>query len=129
MQAGSRTRLFPFVMQTIETNAGDFLAEYLPPDMQQVSKGRRRIYGMREKRQKLNVETVGAAMGGAIRCAHRKVITRINGEGGYFIRCLDCTLDGAPHETVTDAFLHRREDLEDAAALRMAARKKESGTM
>ena len=49
-------------------------------------------------------------------CAHRKLITRINGEGRYFMRCLDCKLDGAPHETVTDAFLHRREDLEDAAA-------------
>jgi hypothetical protein len=83
---------------------------------------------MRGKQPKLDVETVGAAKGGAIHCAHRKVITRINCEGRYFIRCLDCKLDGAPHETVTDAFLHRHEDLEDAAALRMAVRKKESGT-
>ena len=84
---------------------------------------------MREKQLKLDGETARAAGSGAIRCAHRKVITRINGEGRYFIRCLDCKLDGAPHETVTDAFLHRREDLEDAAALRTAAREKESGTM
>jgi len=84
---------------------------------------------MRGKQLKPDGDTVGAAGGGAIRCAHRKVITRINGEGRYFIRCLDCKLDGAPHETVTDAFLHRREDLEDAAALRTAAREKESGTM
>ena len=79
---------------------------------------------MREKQLKLDGETVGAAVGGAIHCAHRKVITRINGEGRYFVRCLDCKLDGAPHETVTDAFLHRREDLEDAAALKTAAREK-----
>ena len=59
-------------------------------------------------------------------CAHRKLITRINGEGRYFMCCLDCKLDGAPHEAVTDAFLHWREDLEDAAALRTAARKVES---
>lgn len=85
---------------------------------------------MRGKQLKqLEGETVRAAGSGAIRCAHRKVITRINGEGRYFVRCLDCKLDGALHETVTDAFLHRREDLEDAAALRTAAREKESGTM
>jgi hypothetical protein len=57
-------------------------------------------------------------------CAHRKLITHINGEGHYFVRCLDCKLDGASHETVTDAFLHRREDLEDAVALRTAARER-----
>jgi len=79
---------------------------------------------MIEKQLKLDGEAVGAARGGGIRCAHRKVITRINGEGRYFVRCLDCKLDGAPHETVTDAFLHRREDLEDAAALKTAAREK-----
>jgi hypothetical protein len=82
---------------------------------------------MRAKQQpKLAGETGG---GEAIRCSHRKVITRINGEGRYFVRCLDCKLDGAPHETVTDAFLHRREDLEDAVALKTVAREKESGTM
>ena len=83
---------------------------------------------MRGKQSKLDGGTVRAAGSGASRCAHRKVITRINGEGRYFIRCLDCKLDGASHETVTDAFLHRREDLEDAA-LGTAVREKESGTM
>ncbi len=79
---------------------------------------------MKGKQLKQDGGTVRAAGSGAIRCAHRKVITRINGEGRYFIRCLDCKLDGAPHETVTDAFLHRREDLEDAAALKTAARER-----
>ncbi len=42
---------------------------------------------MRGKQQlKLDGETVRAAGSGAIRCAHRKVITCINGEGRYFTR-------------------------------------------
>ena len=53
-------------------------------------------------------------------CDHRNLITRINGEGHYFVHCLDCKLDGMPHKTVADAFLHRREDMEDAAALKRA---------
>ena len=38
---------------------------------------------MRGKQSKLDGGTVRAAGSGAIRCAHRKVITRINGEGRY----------------------------------------------
>jgi hypothetical protein len=55
-----------------------------------------------------------------VSCAHLKLITCINGDGHYFVRCLNCKLEGAPHPTVTDALLQRREDLEDAAALKMA---------
>ena len=57
-------------------------------------------------------------------CDHRNLITRINSEGHYFVHCLDCNLDGMPHKTVTDAFLRRREDMEDAAGLKTAARER-----
>lgn len=53
-------------------------------------------------------------------CPHRKQITRVNGEGRFYIHCHDCGIDGAPRETVAEAFLHRREDLADAVALRAA---------
>lgn len=50
-----------------------------------------------------------------MRCAHRKLIVNINGQGNYYVHCLDCGLDGEPHETVAETFLHRRKDLEAAA--------------
>jgi hypothetical protein len=80
---------------------------------------------MKGKQLNLNGEPAGDAGGRTLRCAHSKLITRIDGEGRYFVHCLDCKLEGAPHDTVTDAFLHRQEDLEDAAALKMMAREKE----
>jgi len=80
---------------------------------------------MNRRQGELHGETVERAECPGIGCAHRKLITRVNSEGRHFVRCLDCKLEGASHQTVTDAFLHRREDLEDAAALRTVTHDKE----
>jgi hypothetical protein len=58
-------------------------------------------------------------------CLHRKLATRVNSAGRFYIRCLDCKLDGGERDTVAEAFLHRREDLRDAEALRAAIAAKE----
>lgn len=71
---------------------------------------------MKRSQPQRDDETAVRAPNSVSSCAHRTRITRINSAGRYFIRCLDCKRESTPHETVTDVFLHWREDLDGAAA-------------
>jgi hypothetical protein len=54
------------------------------------------------------------------KCQHRKTRTVGVGEAGFIIECLDCNIRTRGRPSPTEAFLHRRGDLSDAAAERAA---------